>query len=518
MISPWWRRDLGAPVSASPLIVDLDGDGEVEIVVAADRVHAFRMDGTTVPGWPAPERGPFASTPAAADLDGDHRLEIVCGADDDRVYAWNARGRLLTGWPVKTGGDVYSSPVLVDLDRDGRPDILVGSDDGRLYALGADARPIRNWPVMLEGFVSCTAGVGDADADGAAEIAAGSWDGKAWLLNADGRVLPGWPVEVGDLVWSSPVIADLDGDGRGEVIVVSNRVDVFDAAGRATPGWPRFLPGLAVSSPVVAAPCAEGEAVILVSDALRIWDRAGHPWPGTPAPLPAYAWATPAVSLVDGRLEVVIACLDGSCHQWTPADGLREVASGFGPLFSSPALVRTSRGWSVVLGSWDRTVSCLPLPEPHRVRVPVSHQFRGDPAHRTPMAPRDSGSTRDRPPAPPDPPPWRPARILGHAHPPVVAYQPTIVRIGISGGPPLRPRIVFVRGDGPPSPSPLLGHPATEWWGILPPADPGTIIRWHMEWTEPEGGIMRYPEKGEIETKVSRWRHALRLARGRTFP
>ncbi len=504
-----WVRNLRWPVSSSPLIVDLDGDGEPEVVVAAGRVHAFRLDGSRVPGWPAADRSAFASTPAAADLDGDGRVEVVCGADDDRLYAWNARGRLLPGWPVATAGDIYSSPVLLDLDGDGHPEIVAGSDDGHLHALDRNARPLPGWPAKLGGFVSCTPGTGDADGDGDAEIAVGDWSGRAWLLKCDGTCLPGWPVETGDLIWSSPVISDIDGDGRAEIIVVSNRVDVLGVDGRSKPGWPRWLPGLAVSSPVITPSGTGGRLVVLASDALRIWDGGGNPWPGTPVPLPAYAWSTPAVSMIGDRLEVIIGCLDGGCHRWTPDRGLELVHRFRGPVFSSPALLRDGRGWGMAAASWDQRLACVELPEPLLPRTVVSAQFRSTATHVIPVPP-EPAKPGANPPCPPEPPPFRPTQVLGHAHRPPVAYQPTIVRLRIAGGPPRRPRLMFTRGAAPPAPSPLLGH-SDRWLAILPPAGPGTTIRWHVEWAEPDGTYLRYPEAAEIESTVSRWRHLLRL-------
>jgi hypothetical protein len=106
-----WRIvpiDTGAPISESyhviesahpnPVVVDLDGDGEKEILFASydGRVHAFWLDRTEHGNWPysvyRASEGlyRFATEPVVVDLDTDGRAEVIFGS-------WVQKGTSRTG-------------------------------------------------------------------------------------------------------------------------------------------------------------------------------------------------------------------------------------------------------------------------------------------------------------------------------------------------------------------------------------------------------------------------------------
>jgi WD40 repeat protein len=87
-----------------------------------------------VTGWPNTTGDSVNSSPALGDIDGDGDIEVVVGSRDKKVYVWHHDGSAVTGWPNTTGGSVHSSPALGDIDGDGDIEVVVGSEDGKVYA------------------------------------------------------------------------------------------------------------------------------------------------------------------------------------------------------------------------------------------------------------------------------------------------------------------------------------------------------------------------------------------------
>ncbi|MHB1261123.1 MAG: FG-GAP repeat domain-containing protein [Thermoplasmatota archaeon] len=76
---------------------------------------------------------------AVGDLDGDGELEIVVQTEERGFFALRADGSTL--WSKCWGGG-NSAPVIADLDGNGRPEVILGSDAGLLSVLdGATGAP-----------------------------------------------------------------------------------------------------------------------------------------------------------------------------------------------------------------------------------------------------------------------------------------------------------------------------------------------------------------------------------------
>jgi len=219
-----------SPTTTSrPAIGDLDRDGYPEIVYAniEGDVYVFRHDGTPFPGFPVRIDPTFSApavrtntnhvktgilgSPVLADLDGDGFLDIVVAAMDQHVYAWDRHGNLLPGWPVKiqdpspgsgqtpVGAESINTPVVADLDGDGLPEVVIETNE--VYEATGDASQFfpndQGTPTSVPGLNTGTVlAAAFAAAGGSGRIYALNHDGT---LHAGGPFVAGWPVKLDGL-------------------------------------------------------------------------------------------------------------------------------------------------------------------------------------------------------------------------------------------------------------------------------------------------------------------------------
>lgn len=136
-------------VTASIATADLDGDGKLEVVFGDEAGVLYCCGADGQQRWrinfkqslSAPEYGDrLVAPPAIADLDGDGDLEMVVGLRArESLYIVSSAGKVEATYPLETGpavqlaeSGVYDTPVVADLDGDGRLEMLVAT---RLFAL-----------------------------------------------------------------------------------------------------------------------------------------------------------------------------------------------------------------------------------------------------------------------------------------------------------------------------------------------------------------------------------------------
>jgi hypothetical protein len=341
------------PVVGTPALGDLDGDGLDDVVFGSWDFFVYAVKGTTgvaLPGWPAEPFGPNMSgvrdtvwsSAALFDLDGNGNLEVIIGADTHlegspintpeggALWVFRSNGTTFPGFPqfAPKGSDpvavgIQSSPVVGDIDGDSCPEIVVGTGlpnpftavaGRKLYAWNTDGSPVAGFPVDLSslGNVAGSPALANLDVDAALEIVVavnksdGGAEGRVAAYNGNGTQVfaPLRPRSVqGGLAVSVTEIA-VAGSGTGAVIAVGGvgfDVTLISAAGAqlsddgiggAGPGLV-YSTGHPVPGPAIAAvDVVDGDFELIAAsspsadNATDLWV---YVWNPDPSPLPAVA-------------------------------------------------------------------------------------------------------------------------------------------------------------------------------------------------------------------------------------
>lgn len=208
---------------------NLDADADQEFLVISMssnwelKIFAYNTDRTVVAGWPRTPVTDILSVtgmavPVIGDVDGDGENEVICGVNK-QVLVYNRDGTAATGFPKTLSGDVYVAPALADLDGDTYPEIIMQDLAGSIHVIDGDGTLLSGWPVSIGIAPSVNTVAVDIDNDGVAEIlAVGEKAGGKWeltALKANGAVVSGFPKVIGAAEGLLSV-ADLDGDGTAE--------------------------------------------------------------------------------------------------------------------------------------------------------------------------------------------------------------------------------------------------------------------------------------------------------------
>lgn len=221
---------------------DLDGDGDVDIAVAArggNNLMIFFQTGLAAFG--SPVMVPLNAEPtclAIADLNGDGRLDLAAGTGAGTLSVLlqspALSGAFLAAVDYTLGS--YPNQVRVaDLDGDGRRDVALALEDaGRLGLLGILRQdpgqagrflPLKDY--VTQDASACALAIGDLDGDGQPEIVvanygAPGWPGSLTLFQSSEAGPAAFGIRAiynGYYGPRSVAMGDLNGDGRPDLLI-----------------------------------------------------------------------------------------------------------------------------------------------------------------------------------------------------------------------------------------------------------------------------------------------------------
>jgi len=219
-------------------IGDLDGDGVAEIVAKGGYpettwLYAWRRNGQELEGFaPLLIEKSTASYPVLGDVDGDGETEIVLGLlreDMQTTQIGIVSNRGVIERRIDLSGFGGAILALADFTGDGVPEI-VATPGTTVTVMRGDGSVLPGWPVELDDYWApgYTSGpvVGDIDGDGSLDVALELWnyyygESEVRVWNSTGQLNPHFPKKLPLGTGAVPAIADFDLDGRNELIVTS---------------------------------------------------------------------------------------------------------------------------------------------------------------------------------------------------------------------------------------------------------------------------------------------------------
>ena len=346
-------------ILTNPLIVDLDGDSDNDIIFSDNMgyVHVIESDGTTSnSNFPYEIGGNVWGSIAADDIDLDGDIEFVITTKTMYIYIFDKNGLENSYY---AGKYLLGTPAIGQIDSDPYLEIVAGTfgpgatSENELLVINHDATDVPGFPMIIGEKIKMGVGLADFNNNNLDDIVFGTNSDNIYLVYDSSEIAPGFPVNLNDKIQSDPSIVSygddkyifvgskddhlysLDSDGnirfsietdgnvytspsfndteQGLMIFFSSsdgKIYSIDIDGNSFSGWPRDVGGEVIGSSVFADLDNDGydeiissvnsEIVILNEDGTDfIYNSIMHDLPLASAP-------TVLDINQDGTLEVVV--------------------------------------------------------------------------------------------------------------------------------------------------------------------------------------------------------------------
>ena len=128
-----YSYNTGDDIRGGISVSDINNDGSLELLFTGydDLLHVWSpIEDSELEGFPINLGERSLSEPVTVDLDNDGDLEIIAVNKDGFLFIFHHDGSMLDLFPIFLPGGVEATPVVSDLDRDGDYEIAVGTTMG----------------------------------------------------------------------------------------------------------------------------------------------------------------------------------------------------------------------------------------------------------------------------------------------------------------------------------------------------------------------------------------------------
>ncbi|XP_020202953.1 protein DEFECTIVE IN EXINE FORMATION 1 [Cajanus cajan] len=216
-------------IYSSPTVVDLDGDGNLDILVGTSYGMFYVLDhhGKVREKFPR-EMAEIQGAVVAADVNDDGKIELITADTHGNVAVWTPKGDLI--WEKHLKSLIPQGPTVGDVDGDGHTELVVPTLSGKIYVLdGRDGSSVGRYPYPTHGRIMNQVLLVDLNKHKEKKkgltIVTTSFDGYLYLI--DGPTGCADVVDIGETSYSMVLADNVDGGDDLDLIVTTMNGNVF---------------------------------------------------------------------------------------------------------------------------------------------------------------------------------------------------------------------------------------------------------------------------------------------------
>ena len=122
--------DTEGSINGGVSVADIDDNGSMDLLFAGEDGYLYAWDpiaNLEPDGWPIELGAPGISEPIVVDMDNDGDLEVMCVSSSNEVHFYHHTGTYYDNFPYISQDSIFSIPAVGDLDNDGDNEIIVGT-------------------------------------------------------------------------------------------------------------------------------------------------------------------------------------------------------------------------------------------------------------------------------------------------------------------------------------------------------------------------------------------------------
>ncbi len=318
LVQDGWPQETFGASPGSPVLVDLTGDGNREVVYAdqSGNVNAYNYSSSAqAPGFPLSLGTTTLGSIAMGSSESSDNPFFAVNLTNNSIVAFSHNGDIL--FTQELGANTRGGVIIAKLDQDEGDKIIALTQNGNLHILNQDGSYVSGYPKNITGAYFSAPSAADINGDGNMEIIACSMTGALNVISLNtGENIAGFPVNLAAGSQNPVIIADVNNNGNPEIFIsTSTNGTLYAISSTGNIRLEKSIGGNIRTNPVIADVNNDGNKEIIVVTAnggVHIMDSSGNDLPGTPFTIDANVEAAPVVARFDGSSQAGIIFGDGS--------------------------------------------------------------------------------------------------------------------------------------------------------------------------------------------------------------